>query len=199
LNFLPSSRFVEAVSVAGELHGRQTKKGGAPFLAHLLEVCALVLRAGGDEDQGIAALLHDGPEKSGGRDTLAAIGKLFGPRVAQMVADCTDSFAGEPKPKWRIVKEQQIIRFRRESLPESCLVYAADKLANGREIHRRLRTEGPQVWEEYGGGRDGHLWYFRAMYEVFVEHGGKNALLVELDECLTELESAAPGVSSSLS
>ncbi len=177
--------------MAGELHGRQTKKTGAPFLSHLLEVCALVLRTGGDEDQGIAALLHDGPEKSGGRATLRLIEQRFGERTAKMVVDCTDSFEGEDKPKWRLVKERQIDRFRREALAESCLVYAADKLSNGREIERRLKTEGPKVWSEYGGGREGHLWYFRAMYQVFLDRGGSNPLMTELDEVLTGLEKSA--------
>ena len=37
-----------------------------PYVAHLLAVCALVLEAGGDEDEAIAALLHDAVEDQGG-------------------------------------------------------------------------------------------------------------------------------------
>ncbi|AXC15221.1 metal dependent phosphohydrolase [Acidisarcina polymorpha] len=183
-----TTRFLDGVRLATELHGGQTKKAGAPFLAHLLEVCAYVLRAGGDGDQAIAALLHDGPEKSGGRATLKRIEQSFGPRVGKIVADCTDSFDDEDKPGFLVRKEQQIERFRQDALPESGLVYAADKLANAREIHRRLKAEGPQVWQDYGGGRSGHLWYFRAIYAAILERGGVNPLLPELDECLKKLE-----------
>ena len=186
--FVPTERFSEAVRLAADLHRNQRKKTGAPFLSHLLEVCAYVLRGGGDEDQAIAALLHDAAEKSGGRATLANIKQLCGSGVAQMVEDCTDSFDGDERPKWRVVKEAQIARFRQQALPESCLVYAADKLSNGREIQRRLETEGPQVWSDYGGGRDGHLWYFRTMQQVFVERAGRNEIVDELDACLLCLE-----------
>ena len=48
-------------------------------------VCALVLGAGGDEDQAIAALLHDAVEDQGGLATLETIRHLFGQRVAAAV------------------------------------------------------------------------------------------------------------------
>ena len=188
-----TDRLAQAVDLATELHGRQRKKTGAPVLSHLLEVCGYTLRGGGDEDQAIAALLHDSAEKSGGRATLARIEQTFGQKVGKIVLDCTDSFDGEARPKWINVKEMQVERFRREALPESCLVYAADKLSNSREIERRLRAEGPQIWSEYGGGRDGHLWYFRAMHTVFVEIAGMNPIVAELHECLTRLETTAEG------
>jgi hypothetical protein len=39
--------------------------------------CALVLEAGGDEDQAIAALLHDAVEDQGGLPTLVTIRHMF--------------------------------------------------------------------------------------------------------------------------
>lgn len=183
-----TDRLARGLELASEVHGNQRKKTGAPVLSHLLEVCGYVLRGGGDEDQAVAGLLHDAAEKGGGRSTLARIQQEFGDRVGKIVLDCTDSFEGEPRPKWRTLKELQIERFRREAIPESCLVYAADKLSNSYEIERRLHREGPEVWSDYGGGREGHLWYFRAMYEVFLERGGVNPIFQELGECLSRLE-----------
>ena len=56
-------RFDVALQFASGLHHDQARKGGSvPYIAHLMGVCALVLEAGGDEDQAIAALLHDSVE-----------------------------------------------------------------------------------------------------------------------------------------
>ncbi|HTZ66625.1 MAG TPA: HD domain-containing protein [Roseiarcus sp.] len=50
---------------------------------------APVIEHGGDENQAIAALLHDGPEDRGGRKTLLEIERRFGLDVARIVEDCT--------------------------------------------------------------------------------------------------------------
>jgi len=56
-------RFTDAFAHAVRLHARQARKDTTiSYLTHLMAVCSLVLEDGGDEDQAIAALLHDGPE-----------------------------------------------------------------------------------------------------------------------------------------
>lgn len=190
--FIPSRRFTLALDLATALHGDQKRKTGDPYMAHLLEVCACVLQGGGDEDQAIAALLHDGPEKAGGRSTLQTILHLFEEPVAHMVMDCSDSFEGEEKGSWKERKQAQIERFRTSALPDSCLVYAADKLSITREISRRLRSEGAVAWTRYRGGREGYLKYLRAMYDAFLKRAGTNLVMQELDRTLTEFE-RSPG------
>ena len=51
---------------------------GVPYISHLLSVTALVLEDGGDEDQAIAALLHDAIEDQGGDKTRQEIREKFG-------------------------------------------------------------------------------------------------------------------------
>src|SRR5205823_8660829 len=75
-----------------------------PYMSHLLGVCSLVLEHDGDEEQAIAALLHDSIEDHGDEISLEDIAATFGDRVGMMVAGCTDSFA-DPKPSWRKRKE----------------------------------------------------------------------------------------------
>lgn len=61
-------RFDDALVYAARLHATQLRKGtDIPYVAHLLSVAALVLEDGGDEDQAVAALLHDAIEDQGGR------------------------------------------------------------------------------------------------------------------------------------
>src|SRR5579864_6935313 len=72
-------RFHLALQFASGLHHNQPRKGtSVPYIAHLLAVCSLGLEAGGDEDQAIAALLHDAVEDQGGIATLDTIRRLFG-------------------------------------------------------------------------------------------------------------------------
>ena len=54
------SRFNDAFLYAAEKHATQKrKKTDVPYISHLMAVAALVLEAGGGEDEAIAALLHD--------------------------------------------------------------------------------------------------------------------------------------------
>ena len=55
-----TDHFTEALVYSASVHRAQTRKGKpTPYVAHLLSVAALVLEDGGDEDEAIAALLHD--------------------------------------------------------------------------------------------------------------------------------------------
>jgi hypothetical protein len=69
-----TERFLAAVALANEVHGGRSRLGTEiPYLAHLLVVTGLVFEDGGDENQAIAALLHDAVEDGGGRAMLERI------------------------------------------------------------------------------------------------------------------------------
>ena len=100
-----SPRFTEALCYVAALHAQQRRKvSGEPYLAHLLAVAAIVMEHGGDEDEAIAALLHDAVEDQGGAATLEEIRRRFGQTVAEIVAGCSDTMVS-PKPPWRQRKE----------------------------------------------------------------------------------------------
>jgi len=54
-------------------------------------VTAIVLEAGGSEDEASAALLHDAVEDQGGAIALRFIRERFGDEVAAIVRGCTDA------------------------------------------------------------------------------------------------------------
>src|SRR5215475_11329939 len=92
-----SETYDRALVYAAGLHRDQVRKGSrVPYIAHLLSVSSRVISAGGTEVQAIAGLLHDAAEDQGGQATLRVIRERFGPDVAQIVADCTDSWT-DPK------------------------------------------------------------------------------------------------------
>src|SRR5690242_1016379 len=90
-------RFEMALLYAFRLHADQRKKGkDVPYFSHLLGVASLVIEAGGDEDQAIAALLHDALEdvEQDAPVTRDALRSLFGERVEQIVENCSDTLPG---------------------------------------------------------------------------------------------------------
>ena len=150
-------------------------------------VASLVLEFGGDEDLAIAALLHDVVEDCGGAPMLREIRRRFGSRVAKIVDGCTDADT-IPKPPWRERKETYI-RHLRTADADTRLVSAADKLHNVRAILSDYRVVGEAVWARFTGGRDGTLWYYRALVEEFLR-GQPNRLIRELERAVGELEAA---------
>jgi (p)ppGpp synthase/HD superfamily hydrolase len=145
------------------------RKGtGIPYIAHLLGVAAIVLEAGGDEDEAIAGLLHDVPEDVGGRESLVDIRRLFGERVAKIVEGCTDTFE-QPKPEWRPRKERHLAALAFADY-STLLVFTADKLHNATSIMADLSKTGDRLWDQFKGGKDGTLWYYRSASEVVMNH-----------------------------
>ncbi|MCB1774071.1 MAG: HD domain-containing protein [Gammaproteobacteria bacterium] len=182
-----SRRFEEALVYANQLHAKQIRKGsGTPYVSHLLAVTSLVIEAGGDEDTAIAALLHDGPEDQGGRETLALIRERFGDRVADIVAACSDTFEN-PKPPWEERKRAYLAHLP-HATPDTLLVSCADKLHNARAILRDYRDCGDQLWHRFNGGKQGTLWYYRELVEQFGRATVPPILLNELALVVDEIE-----------
>ena len=155
-------RLQRAFRYAAEKHAGQTRKQtSVAYLSHLMAVASLVLEAGGDEDLAIAALLHDVVEDCGGAPMLKEVKRRFGSRVAKIVDGCTDSDT-VPKPPWRGRKESYI-RHLKSADAETRLVSAADKLNNVRSILSDYRDVGESIWDRFNGGREGTLWYYRAL------------------------------------
>ena len=184
-----SCRFSQALEFAFTLHAGQFRKGGpTPYIAHLLGVTALVLEDGGDEDEAIAALLHDAVEDQGGLPTLDEIREHFGDRVAEIVDGCSDAYT-TPKPPWRERKESYIERLSSAGL-QVRRVSLADKVYNARTLLADLRREGAATWPRFNGGRFGTVWYFQALLEIF-RQTETSPLVAELSRLVEEIERVA--------
>lgn len=158
-------RFERAFALANQLHAGQTRKRSTiPYIAHLLGVTALVIEDGGSEDEAVAALLHDAAEDQGGEDTLALIEEQFGPLVARIVADCSDTFE-TPKPPWKARKDAHLVHLAHAEA-DSLRVVLADKLYNARTLVNDLYREGEAAWDKFNGGKEGTIWYYREMYAL---------------------------------
>jgi GTP pyrophosphokinase len=182
-------RLPAALDYAALHHDGQRRKGtNIPYLAHLLGACALVLDYGGDEDQAIAGLLHDVIEDCG-EQHRAVVRATFGDRVADMVEGCTDGVPDSEgvKAPWRERKEAYLAHLR-DASADTLLVSACDKLHNARAIAADVRGIGADVFTRFKAGRDGTLWYYGALLDVFGARMGQGApLVVELRAAVAEM------------
>jgi (p)ppGpp synthase/HD superfamily hydrolase len=192
-----TQRFEDALLYAAQLHRHDTRKGTSiPYVTHLLAVAATVGENRGTEDEVIAALLHDAIEDTDA--TYQTIAERFGKPVAAIVKACSDTDV-KPKPAWEKRKKDYIAHIVGAS--ESVrLVSASDKLANARSILADLRVLGNELWGRFNGGKEGTLWYYRSLVNVFKiaesspivgEHDRTNAVVEELDRVVAEIEKLA--------
>jgi (p)ppGpp synthase/HD superfamily hydrolase len=145
----------------------------------------LVLEDGGDEDQAIAALLHDAIKDQGGDKIRQEIKAKFGERVVEIVNGCTDAET-IPKPPWQ-ERKQKYIEIMRHASPEARRVSMADKLHNARSILADYHRGDRNIWQRFKGGREGTLWYYKALIEVHRQMEDSN-LTEECDRVVRELE-----------
>lgn len=187
--------FEHALAFATRLHALQKrKKTDIPYISHLIGVAGLVLEHGGNRDEAIAALLHDSIEDQaehypGGAERLRqSIREHYGAQVLAIVESCTDTNES-PKSEWRERKERYIAHLA-EATPSARLVSCADKLHNARAIVSDLRVLGGALFARFRGGKEGTLWYYRALADAFMRLGPAR-LAEELDRTVQEMERIA--------
>lgn len=191
-----TKQFTKAVDYAREQHKHQTRKGAnIPYLYHLLGVASLVIEFGGDEEQAIAGLLHDIVEDQG-EHHADIVRRDFGERVARIVMACTDGSQTEkaaartPEEK-RANWESRKIRYvehLRGAPDDVLLVSGCDKLHNARAILQDLRNPdvGVTVFDRFTGKKQGTLWYYRALSDIFTARQAPMAR--ELNDVVTAME-----------
>lgn len=170
-----TARFDRAVALALEAFRHSTRKGGeVPYVTHLFAVTALVGEHGGDEDQLIAAMLHDYLEDIEGA-SYAAIEADFGERVARMVAALSDTDV-RPKPPWHARKVGYLQHLGAMD-PAIKLISAADKFHNTRATRLDVVRGGLFAFDRFNADilaafnskAAGTLWYHRAVCEALGE------------------------------
>lgn len=188
-----TERFGRALNFACAMHRKQSRKGTTiPYASHLLGVAGLVLEHGGSEDEAIGALLHDLLEDQSGDDPeplKQEIRREFGDAVLDIVLACSDSETSNDKPEWKQRKQGYLDHLKNKPY-SAMLVSQADKLHNARAILKDYREQGEALWKRFKGGREGTLWYYRALVEAFRGRGNPG-LFAELERVIVELEKLA--------
>ena len=185
-----TDKFSKAVAVANYAHYDQTRKGTTiPYIAHPLAVASLAIEFGANEDQAIAALLHDAIE-DGGAEYEQIILQNFGESVLAMVQGCTDGVpdANGEKADWWDRKSAYLDHLEKAA-DDVLLVSGADKLHNARAIVIDLREVGPAVFDRFKVGMKGTLWYYRNLADIFKRRGSPMAK--QLEAAVSEMEKLA--------
>jgi (p)ppGpp synthase/HD superfamily hydrolase len=164
-----TNRFDDAFVYAHQLHRAQLRKDSRiPYISHLMSVAALVVENEGDENQAIAALLHDAVEDQGGEAALLMIRQRFGDDVASIVRDCTDTLPGA-KLSWRARKEKYLECLHLKPT-RSLLVSLAGKTHNAETILQDYHELGANaLWARFSEGFAGARWYYQNLVAIFSE------------------------------
>ncbi len=169
-----TKRLDEAIALATDAFRDKVRKGsGIPYVTHLLQVMVFVAEHGGDEDQMIAAVLHDYLEDI--HDAEASdLEARFGPRVRRMVVALSDA-TSQPKPPWEERKRAYIASLREEPA-EVKLISVADKLHNALSIRRDFARIGVAIFDRFSASQDQTLWYYESVV-VALSEGWEHPLL----------------------
>jgi|SRR5579862_6365560 len=118
-----------AAHYAAEKHADHRRKGGEPYVNHLVEVAYLVSTALSEPDANlvIAAFLHDTIEDTG--VTAAELTERFGQDVTDLVLEVTDDKSLAPEVRKRLqVEHAPKLSIRAQTIK------LADKISNLRSI-----------------------------------------------------------------
>ena len=163
-----TDKISQALAVAVEAHDGQKRKGtNIPYIAHPMGVASIALEHGADEEQAMAALLHDAIE-DGGAPYALRIRKQFGVRVADIVEGCTDGVpdtSGKKEP-WVIRKERYLAHLE-NATDDVLLVSASDKLHNARAIVEDMLEIGTSVFDRFTASQEQTLWYYESLAQIF--------------------------------
>jgi (p)ppGpp synthase/HD superfamily hydrolase len=160
----------KALAIAMQAHAGQVRKGtNIPYISHPMAVCGLAMEYGADEEQAMAALLHDAVE-DGGIKYADIIGRELGERVLALVQGCTDGVpdANGVKPEW-MPRKLAYLAHLRHAPDDVLMVSGADKLHNARAIVIDLEAIGTEVYDRFTASMDDTLWYYQSLAEIFTE------------------------------
>ncbi len=200
-------RYEEALSYAARLHATQLRESddtqtiAIPYVAHLLEVSALVWTGGGNEDQAIAGLLHDAIEDQADRTSPDEIERRFGRRVRNIVLACSD---GAPDMKrgratWLERKVAYLAALYRTDHQPAVIVTVADKISNARAIVDDLLIAGDSAeaaeafWGRFNAPREAIAWYYAEVLAAAQHWDAGNPLVTRLVPLVAQIAEHAGG------
>lgn len=163
-----TDRIAQALALAVKAHKGQYRKGTTiPYISHPMAVASIALEHGANEDQAMAALLHDAIE-DGGAQYAKEIQDQFGPHVLAIVEGCTDGVpdAFGNKGSWKMRKERYLKHLEIASA-DVVLVSSSDKLHNARSIVEDQLKTGHEVFTRFSATKEQTLWYYSSLADIF--------------------------------
>lgn len=152
-----------AMRIAAQAHRHHHRKGSdLPYITHPTHAAMILLRAGIDDDEILAAaLLHDVVEDT--EHTLEMLAVDFPPKVVQLVAAMTERKHDHDgrKRSWQERKDEHLRHIAAEPW-EARAIVLADKLHNLGSMVVDLDC-GADLWSRFNAPPERILWYHREM------------------------------------
>ncbi len=169
-----SENYERALLYGLRAHEGQYRKGNrAPYFSHPMAVSSYVMEYGGDEEQAIAALLHDTIEDCDVSET--ELQKEFGERVATLVLECTEPLSEKITSEKRTYTWQErkdaYLALARNSSDDALLIILCDKYHNLHSLWRDLEYRGEAAWGIFHKPKDKFQWYYFELETVFKSRG----------------------------
>ena len=164
---IDSSLLDSAIIFAVNAHKGIERNGkGFPYIVHPLEAVSIVATLTNDQELLAAAALHDVVEDTD--TTVEELEKLFGKRVAALVADESDMVFEKisKEDSWHLRKQAAIEHLKNASL-DAKMVAMGDKLSNMRAIARDYAVEGTAFFNKFHVTDPAeHEWHYRGLTDA---------------------------------
>ena len=167
---LDTSLLDRAIIFAVKAHAGTERRGkGFPYVVHPMEAVSIVATMTADQELRAAAALHDTVEDTD--VTVEDIKAEFGPRIASIVADESDTIdASVPEEDSWVGRKQAAIDKLARASHEAKMVALGDKLSNMRAIARDYQQQGDALWNLFHvKERSLHEWHYRGLAESLKE------------------------------
>ncbi len=156
-----SERLERAYDFAGGAHASQRRRGdGSPYITHPVTVARLLDEAGEPEEVLVAALLHDVVEDTG--TSRGEIAERFGEDVCRLV----DALSEDPRVCEYEMRKSALRDQVEAAGPRAAAIYAADKLANLRDMRSAFERDGEAAAERFPAPVDLRLALWRGDLEM---------------------------------
>ncbi len=181
-----------AMRWAARCHRHHHRKGSdLPYISHPVSAALLLIRAGIQDDEVLAAaLMHDVVEDTD--CSLETLATQFPPRVVTLVAALTERKHDHDGQKrtW-LERKTEHLEHMAAAPWEARAIVLADKLHNLGSMVFDL-DNGEELWSRFSAPPEKVLWYHRAMVEAAGQ--GEPHLSPLIHQCLEMLDRLAESV-----
>jgi (p)ppGpp synthase/HD superfamily hydrolase len=153
---------LKAIEFAFRAHSGQFRKGtGIPYVVHPLQVGAMLIKSGCDENLVAAGFLHDTVEDT--EVQLDEIREQFGDLIADLVEAVSEP---DKKAPWE-ARKGHTLQSLETANEEVLLLSLADKLNNIRSIYSDYQRDGDDLWARFNRTQEAQAWYYYGLDDVF--------------------------------
>ena len=146
---------------------------------------------GADEDEVIAALLHDAFEHQNWSDYARDVVEQFGREVSEIITACSwrAQGANEPWDEWKSEYLQALAAYDGPHRDAVYRITLAEKLSNARDFLDDADVTAGALWSRTSDDPDDVVRYYRKLADIF-RGTSSEPLSREFDRVLDDLDSA---------